>query len=177
MIRKLFKPNARYIYKLRSMLIALALIVLALGVVVAALLSQDRSIAHHATPVLKAVLVLDLVWLLPALSLTKTYYRSLLYEVHEGEIRVSSGIWTKTVSHIPYWAVSGISVKRDMLDRWLEIATLSIQTVSIDGEIGAEKKLVGISDVNEIVGILEGALKSYRNSQKSKSQVHSVVRG
>lgn len=158
------------------MFIVLALIVLALGVVIAALLSQNRSNAHYATPFLKAVLVLDLVWLLPALTWTKAYYRSLLYEVHEDEVRISSGVWTNTVSHIPYWAVASISVKRDILDRWLEIATLIIQTASIDGKISAEKKLVGISGVNEIVDVLEDALMSYRNSQKTKIQAHSAVR-
>lgn len=157
------------------MLIILALIVLAVGIAAAVLLSQDSSQAHYASPVVKGVLVFDLLWLLPAFELTKAYYRSLLYEVHDNGIRISSGVWTQTVNHIPYWAVSSVTVKRDVLDRWLEIATLSIHTSSMDGATGVEQRLVGLSDAYEVIADLESALNGYRSARKSIMGDHNKI--
>ncbi len=160
-----FKPSPQYLTKLRLVITLVALLILAGGVLLGWLLSTDPKIgASGARTVVIVVGIADVIWWVPALILTGPYHRSLAYEVQDDEVIVRAGIWTKSVKHVPYRTVTNLTVKRDILDRWLGIGTLNIQTAGMSGTTGAEESLVGLTDVQEVYEIVVTELRRFRGS-------------
>lgn len=160
-----FKPSPQYLTRLRLVITLVALLILASGVLLGWLLSNDAEIgASGARTVVIVVAIVDAVWYLPALMLTGPYYRSLAYEIQEDEVIVRVGIWTKSVKHVPYRTMTNLTVKRDILDRWLGIGTLNIQTAGMSGTTGTEEKLVGLTNVEEVYEIVVTELHRFRGS-------------
>lgn len=160
-----FKPGPRYLTKLRLVITLVALLILAGSILFSWLLSTDPEIgADGARTVAIVVAIADFVWYLPALIVTGPYYRSLSYEVQDDEVIVRAGIWTKSVKHVPYRTVTNLTVKRGILDRWLGLGTLNIQTAGMSGSTGAEESLVGLTNVQEVYEIVVTELRRFRGS-------------
>jgi putative membrane protein len=160
-----FKPSPQYLTRLRLVITLVALLILASGVLLGWLLSNDAEIgASGARTIVIVVAIVDAVWYLPALMLTGPYYRSLAYEIQEDEVIVRVGIWTKSVKHVPYRTMTNLTVKRDILERWLGIGTLNIQTAGMSGTTGTEEKLVGLTNVEEVYEIVVTELHRFRGS-------------
>ena len=160
-----FNPSPQYLTKLRLVITLVALLILAGGVLLGWLLSTDPKIgASGARTAVIVVGIADVIWWVPALILTGPYYRSLAYEVQDDEVIVRAGIWTKSVKHVPYRTVTNLTIKRDILDRWLSIGTLNIQTAGMSGTTGAEESLVGLTDVQEVYEIVVTELRRFRGS-------------
>jgi len=149
---KSFKPSSRYLARLRLVVTLVALLILAGGILLSWLVSTDPGIGTDGARLFAIVVaVIDVAWYLPAMMLTGPYYRSLGYEVQDDEVIVRAGIWTQSVKHVPYRTVTNLTVKRDILDRWLGLGTLNIQTAGMSGTTGAEERLVGLTNVQEVV--------------------------
>jgi len=160
-----FKPGPQCLTKLRLVITLVVLLILAGGVLLGWLISTDPGIgADGARTVVIVVAIVDAIWYLPALMLTSPYYRSLGYEIQDDEVIVRVGIWTKSVKHVPYRTVTNLTIKRDILDRWLGIGTLNIQTAGMSGTTGAEEKLVGLTNVEEVYEIVVTELRRFRGS-------------
>ena len=105
----------------------------------------------------------DLLFWLVGMILSVPYFRSLRYEVLEDEVIVHVGIITHSVKHVPYRTATNITVKRDILDRWFfNLGSLNIQTAGMSGQSGAEEKLVGMENVQEIYEIVVSELRRFR---------------
>jgi len=162
---QIFKPSSQYLTKLRLVITLVALLILTGGVLLGWLLSTDPEIgADGSRTVVIVVAIADAIWYLPALLLTGPYYRSLSYEIQDDEVIVRVGIWTQSVKHVPYRTVTNLTVKRDILDRWLGIGTLNIQTAGMSGATGAEESLVGLTNVQEVYEIVATELRRFRGS-------------
>jgi len=160
-----FKPSPQYLTKLRLVITFVALLILTGGVLLGWLISTDSEIgADGDRTVVIVVAIADIIWWAPALILTGPYYRSLVYEVQDDEVIVRAGIWTKSVKHVPYRTVTNLTVKQDILDRRLGIGTLNIQTAGMSGTTGAEERLVGLTDVQEVYEIVVTELRRFRGS-------------
>ena len=161
---KTFKPSSKYLSKLRLNITVLALLILAGGILVGWLMSFDKSIGATGFRIVVIVTgILDAVWWVPAMLLTGPYYRSLSYEIQDDEVIVRVGIWTKSVKHVPYRTVTNLTIKRDILDRWLfGLGTLNIQTAGMSGQTGAEESLVGLPNVQEVYEIVVTELRRFR---------------
>ena len=158
-----FKPGTRYLTKLRLVITLVALLILASGVLISWLVSTDPGTgADGARTVAIVVAIADVVWYLPALIVTRPYYRSLSYEIQDDEVIVRVGIWTKSVKHVPYRTVTNLTVSRGILDRWLGLGTLKIQTAGMSGSTGAEESLVGLTNVEEVYEIVATELRRFR---------------
>jgi membrane protein YdbS with pleckstrin-like domain len=158
-----FKPSSKYLIKLRVNITLVALAVLAGGLVLGLLLSLDRDIGLGGLILTLVVAALDVLGWIPAMLLSGPYYRSLSYEVQDDEVIVHVGILTKSVKHVPYRTVTNLQVKRDILDRWFfNLGTLNIQTAGMSGQTGAEEKLVGLDDVQEVYELVATELRRFR---------------
>ena len=159
-----FRPSPQYLNKLRLGITILALIILLSGVLMGWLINLDDEIeAGDATLIAIAIGVFDIAWWLPALILVGAYYRSLSYEIQDDEVIVRAGIWTKSVKHVPYRTVTNLTVKRDIFDRWLfGLGSLNIQTAGMSGTTGAEERLVGLPNVQEVYDIVVTELRRFR---------------
>jgi membrane protein YdbS with pleckstrin-like domain len=161
---QVFKADPKYLTKLRVVITLMALLILAGGILLGLLLSLDRDIGLGTGLIVIAVtFVLDVLWWIPALLLSGPYYHSLSYEVQDDEVIVHVGIWTKSVKHVPYRTVTNLHVKRDILDRWLfALGTLNIQTAGMSGQTGAEERLVGLPNVQEVYELVATQLRRFR---------------
>ena len=159
-----FNPSSKYLSKLRLGITIVALLVLAGGFLLGWLMSLDRNIGTSGAMIVFIVIaVSDAIWWLPAMLLTGPYYRSLSYEIQDDEVIVRAGILTKSVKHVPYRTVTNLTVKRDILDRWLfGLGTLNIQTAGMSGQTGAEERLVGLPNVQEVYEMVVTELRRFR---------------
>ena len=156
-------PDRKYLFRMRLIATTVALAILAGGILLGMILTLTGEIRLGGATVLFLVtVVLNGLWWLIALFLSGPYYRSLRYEVQDDEVVVNVGIWTKSVKHVPYRTVTNLQVKRDIVDRWLGIGTLNIQTAGMSGQTGAEERLVGLSDVQGVYESVAGELRRFR---------------
>lgn len=153
-----FKPSPRYLTKLRLAITILTLVSIA-GCLLFALIIPDRIARLFFVGFIAAGII---VWLV-AVILAGPYFDSLGYEVQDDEVIVRVGIITHSVKHVPYRTVTNITVKRDIFDRWLfGLGTLNIQTAGMSGKTGAEEKLVGLTDVQEVYELVVTELRRFR---------------
>ena len=156
-------PDRKYLFRMRLIATVVALAILAGGVLLGTILALTGEIRlGGAIALVMITVVLNGLWWLIALILSGPYYRSLRYEVQDDEVVVHVGIWTKSVKHVPYRTVTNLQVKRDIVDRWLGIGTLNIQTAGMSGQTGAEERLVGLSDVQGVYESVAGELRRFR---------------
>ena len=158
-------PDRKYLFRMRLIATIVAAAILAGGVLLGLILALTGEIRMGGAIALFFVaVVLNGLWWLVALILTGPYYRSLRYEVQDDEVVVNVGIWTKSVKHVPYRTVTNIQVKRDVVDRWLGLGTLNIQTAGMSGQQGAEERLVGLPDVQEVYESVAQELRRFRGA-------------
>lgn len=158
MTTRMFKPSSRYLVKLYVGVAIAGL--LAIGATMGfGLLIPDR----EATIVFGVfALVEAVIWML-SLVLAYPYYTSLSYEVQDDEVIVRVGIIDQSVKHVPYRTVTNITVSRDILDRWFfGTGSLHIQTAGMSGKSGAEEKLVGLPNVQEVYELVVTELRRFR---------------
>jgi len=157
------KPDSKYLFKMRLVATLVALAIVAGGILLGVLLGVTGELRLSGVLVLiSANFGLNVLWWLVAVILSEPYYRSLRYEIQDDEVVVNVGIWTKSVKHVPYRTVTNMQVKRDVVDRLLGIGTLNIQTAGMSGQTGAEERLVGLSNVQEVYEWVAGELRRFR---------------
>jgi uncharacterized membrane protein YdbT with pleckstrin-like domain len=160
-----FEPNPRYATKLRLIATLIGAAILICVVLLATLLRLDREISVRGAAIMVIVTVLlDVMWWLPAVFLAGPYCRSLKYEIQEEEVIVRGGIWTRTVKHVPYRTVTNLTVKRGLLDRWLGLGTLDIQTAGMSGTSSAEQSLAGLENAQEAYALVAAELRRFRGN-------------
>ncbi|MGB9300282.1 MAG: PH domain-containing protein [Anaerolineae bacterium] len=158
MTTRSFKPSRRYLVKL-GVGIAIAGLLTIAGTATFGLLIPDRD----ATTVFLLIALGEMVVWILALLLAGPYCSSLSYEVQDDEVIVRVGIITQSVKHVPYRTVTNITVCRDIMDRWFfGLGSLHIQTAGISGKSGAEEKLVGLPNVQEVYELVVTELRRFR---------------
>ena len=156
-------PDLKYLFRMRLIATVVALAILTGGILLGLILTLAGEMGMAGAIALFVVTVLlNGLWWLIAMLLSGPYYRSLCYEVQDDEVVVNAGIWTKSVKHVPYRTVTNMQVKRDVVDRWLGIGTLNIQTAGMSGQTGAEERLVGLSNVQEVYELVAEELRRFR---------------
>jgi uncharacterized membrane protein YdbT with pleckstrin-like domain len=165
MTARTMNPSPKYLIRMRLVVTIIAVAILAGGLLLAALLAVGGEVrVRGALLMLFIVAVLDGAWWLVAMFLLGPYYRSLRYEIQDDEVVVHAGIWTKSVKHVPYRTVTNLTVKRDVLDRWLGLGTLNVQTAGMSGQTGAEEHLVGLAEVQDVYDGVATELRRFRGS-------------
>ena len=114
-----------------------------------------------------------LFWII-AMLLSGPYFRSLRYEIHDDEVIVHVGIWTRSIKHVPFRTVTNIKTNRDIFDRWFfGLGSLNIQTAGMSGKTGAEEALVGLPNVQEVYETVGARLRKYRGAMTPTGGVES----
>jgi uncharacterized membrane protein YdbT with pleckstrin-like domain len=153
-----FKPEFRYLVKVWLGIFVAGLLTIA-GTVAFAFIIPDED----ATVIFGLFALAEFVVWIVALALAAPYYRSLSYEIQDDEVIVHVGVVTQSVKHVPYRTVTNVSVRRDILDRWFfGLGSLHVQTAGMSGQSGAEEKLVGLSNVQEVYDLVVAQLRRFR---------------
>ena len=156
-----FTPHSKYQIKMLVSITLIAFLILLGAGILSFFIGLDDPQAGLVT--FAIVFFCDLLFWLVGMILSVPYFRSLRYEVLEDEVIVHVGIITHSVKHVPYRTVTNITVKRDILDRWFfNLGSLNIQTAGMSGQSGAEEKLVGMENVQEIYEIVVSELRRFR---------------
>ncbi len=157
-----FTPSKKYLYKMFLGFTLIAMVIFfGPALFVAFPVSMDKPGAGAVILAIAAIGAF-LFWAV-AMLLTTPYYNSMKYELHDDEVIVNIGILTHSVKHVPYRTVTNISIKRDILDRWIfNMGTLEIQTAGISGQNVAEEKLYGLEDVQGVYEMVAAELRRYR---------------
>jgi uncharacterized membrane protein YdbT with pleckstrin-like domain len=163
MTTRTINPSPKYLTRMRLVATIIALAILTGGLLLATILAAGGEVrVRGALFMLFIIAVLDGAWWLVAMLLIGPYFRSLRYEIQDDEVVVHAGIWTKSVKHVPYRTVTNLTVKRDVIDRWLGLGTLNVQTAGMSGQTGAEEHLVGLEDVQAVYEAVATELRRFR---------------
>jgi membrane protein YdbS with pleckstrin-like domain len=169
-----FKPSPKYLAKLRMQISIIAAGFLLGAFFLTLLLIFGEGIGAGLITFF-IIFALDLLWWIPAMVLAGPYYRSLRYEIHEDEIILHVGIWTKSVKHVPYRTVTNLTVNRGILDRWLSLGTLDIQTAGASGTTSAEQSLVGLATPQEVYERVVAELRRFRGGMAPTAAEEEAV--
>jgi uncharacterized membrane protein YdbT with pleckstrin-like domain len=177
MTTRTINPSPKYLTRMRLVATIIALAILTGGLLLATILAAGGEVrAGGALLVLFIIAALDGAWWLVAMFLIGPYFRSLRYEIQDDEVVVHAGIWTKSVKHVPYRTVTNLTVKRDVLDRWLGLGTLNVQTAGMSGQTGAEEHLVGLEDVQEVYDAVATELRRFRGGMApTQAEVEEAI--
>ena len=77
-------------------------------------------------------------------SFQYAYCNSISYELMEKEVIIRRGVITKTNKFIPYRTITNVEVKRDPLDRLLNIGYIELETAGYSSKKGPEGKIEGV---------------------------------
>ncbi len=161
MANKSFVPNPKYQVKLLVVNTVIAFLILVGTGILSALIGLDDP--NAALTIFLIFTGFDALYWLIAIAVVLPYYRSLRYEIREDEVIVHVGIFTQSIKHVPYRTVTNITISRDIFDRWFfNLGTLQIQTAGMSGQSGAEEKLVGLENVQEVYEMVVKELRRFR---------------
>jgi membrane protein YdbS with pleckstrin-like domain len=157
-----FAPDARYRQKLFIIVGLFALLFLAATILPAVFIGLDIDGTRGAQTGAAVAVLLNALWIVPALLLVPAYHGSIRYELHPDEIIVRIGIVTRSVKHVPFRTVTNLKMSRGPLDRLLGIGTLHIETAGKSGQTGPEQSMVGLADVDGVYAQVAAALHRFR---------------
>lgn len=162
---KSYKPHRRYLSKLWLVETIVAVLILIVAALPMLIVSLERSGSVRGAVIAWIVCgALDVLWWVPAMLLSAPYYRSLSYEIREEEVIVRAGIVTRSVKLVPYRTVTNLTVKRGLLDRWLGLGTVDIQTAGMSGTNNVEQSLVGLENAQEVYELVVRELRRFRGT-------------
>ena len=151
-------------------LIIVAMVVTAVWLSVYAFLFfilRDEQVANYANKALFWSLVPNLVWGLPLFLGQFPVFKRYRYDLLDDEIVVHAGWLVQKVRHVPYRMVTNIEVRRGVLDRWLGIGNLNIETAgNSDPNQKAEAQLLGLEDVDSVYEEVAACLRAFDEGQQ-----------
>jgi membrane protein YdbS with pleckstrin-like domain len=187
---KIFKPSRAFLHKLLFQS-AFAFILFWLMVVlsfvgVAFLAATDPAnpsatqiINDYIVPVNLGTVILNLVWLVPALVAIPPYFKSIEYSVKAEtgdsmpEIYSKRGIITITRRHVPFRTITNISSKAGPFDRLFKIGSVHIETAGYSGanQKGPEETLSGIVFYEEVRDFILKELRKFKEPYVTGTEV------
>ena len=109
----------------------------------------------------------NLVWAVPSFVLTFPEFKRYRYELMDDEIVVHSGYIMQKVAHVPYRMVTNIEIRRGLIDRWLGIGHLKIDTAgNSDPEAHPEAQLYGLANVELVYEEVASCLRAFDEAQQ-----------
>jgi len=93
-------------------------------------------------------------------------YHTLRYTFDDEGISASWGILFKREVHLTYRRIQDIHVSRNLIERWLSIGKVQIQTAS--GSASAELSLEGMEHYAEVRDFLYGRMRGTRSSSAGR---------
>ncbi len=186
---KIFKPSPAYLHKLlfQSVLtfILIWLITVLSFVGIAFLAPTDPAypsatqiINDYALPVNLWTVIINLLWLVPAIVAIPPYVKSIEYSVKAEtgdsmpEIYSSRGIFTITRRHVPFRTITNISSKAGPLDRLFKIGSVHIETAGYSAnQKGPEEAVIGIVFYEEVRDFILKELRKFKEPYVTGTEV------
>lgn len=162
-----YRPKQTFLTK---SLIVVALLVIASWIclyVPLYFILRDEDVINYAGKAMFWSVVPNLVWGIPVFLGQFPVFKRYQYDLLDDEIVVHAGWLVQKVRHVPYRMVTNIEIKRGLLDRWLGIGTLNIETAgNSDPNQRAEAQLFGLEDVDGVYEEVAGCLRAFDEAQQ-----------
>lgn len=84
-------------------------------------------------------------------------YNTLRYRFDENGVGVSWGWLFRNESYLTYDKIQDIHLNRGLLERWLELGTVEVQTAS--GNVGAEISFIGLTEFDAVRDFLYSRMR------------------
>ena len=94
-------------------------------------------------------------------------YRTLRYRFDEEGIAMSWGLLFRREVHLPYPRRQDIHLTRNVIQRWMELATVAVQTAS--GSSSPEMKIEGVLQASELRDFLYSKMRGARGDDEDDS--------
>jgi len=141
--------------------------------------SATQLVNAWVLPVALWTLVINLVWLVPALIVIPPYFRSIEYSVKAEsgetmpEIYSKRGILTITRKHLPFRTITNISSRAGPFDRLFKIGAVYIETAGYSGanQKGPEEKIGGIVFYEEVRDFILKELRKFKEPYVTGTEV------
>ncbi len=132
-------------------------------------------------PVMWWTLVVNMLWLVPALVLIPFYVGTIEYSViaKSGEampeIYVKKGLFTVTQNHVPFRTITNISSVAGVYDRFFGIGSVHIETAGFSGQDqrGPEETMEGIVFYDEVRDYILQELRKLRGTYVTTTELNS----
>ncbi len=95
-------------------------------------------------------------------------YISLRYQFEEDGVGASWGILFRRQVYLTYARVQDIQVSRSLIERWLGIGTVDIQTAS--GSASAELSIVGLEEYEQVRDFLYTRMRGIRQQKQAQAE-------
>jgi len=189
---KIFKPSRSFLYKewTKSVVgaVTIWMVIVVSFVLIAYFLEFVDPIEYPSAVLLIGdwlgplnywMIVLNLIWLIPALIVRPIYIKSIEYSVKAEsgetmpEVYVKKGIVTVTRKHVPFRTITNISSKAGAFDRLFGIGSVNIETAGYSGtsQAGPEEKLEGIVFYEEVRDFILNELRKFRDPYVTGTEV------
>ncbi len=94
-------------------------------------------------------------------------YRTLKYRFDEEGIAMSWGLLFRREVHLTYRRTQDIHLTRNLIQRWMDLATVSVQTAS--GSSSPEMKIEGILEASQLRDFLYSKMRGAREDEDADS--------
>jgi len=91
---------------------------------------------------------------------TRLYYDTMLYELHDDELRWRRGVWFRTTGIVPYNRITNLDLRQGPVMRWLGISTISVQTAGYSGQAVPEIRIEAIEQAEELRELLRASVRA-----------------
>lgn len=106
-------------------------------------------VPHVLFPLALAIALLILVGL-PLNFWVGLIYQNFTYELTDSDIVIREGVITRKTTVIPYGRIQDIRTERTLIERFLGLATLEIETAG-SSKVASETLIPGIANKNEVI--------------------------
>jgi membrane protein YdbS with pleckstrin-like domain len=189
---KVFKPSKAFLHKEWTRSIAVAVTIWLGSLIGLVLLANFLAIVEPVDypnanmmintwmgPLNYWMIVLNLIWLIPALLIVPFYINSIEFSVKAEsgetmpEVYVKRGIVTVTRKHVPFRTITNISSNAGPFDRFFGIGSVNIETAGFSGanQSGPEEKLEGIVFYEEVRDFILNELRKFRDPYVTGTEV------
>jgi membrane protein YdbS with pleckstrin-like domain len=157
----IFTPNRKYAYKKFFQIALLGASVTLASYLIASVIGGHPGQADGQRLPATLALVINLLWLMPALLLIYPHYRSLVYELHEDEVIMHAGVITRSVTHVPLRMIANLKVRRGPFDRLFGLGTVDIRTAGMTEGSSVDESLVGLCNFKDVYEHISTAMRRH----------------
>ena len=162
-----YRPKKTFLTKNLIIVALLVAVVWASVYVFLFFILRDEEVSNYASKALFWSVVPNLVWGIPLFLGQFPVFKRYQYDLLDDEIVVHAGWLVQKVRHVPYRMVTNIEIKRGLLDRWLGIGNLNIETAgNSDPNQRAEAQLLGLEDVDSVYEEVAACLRAFDEAQQ-----------
>jgi putative membrane protein len=97
-------------------------------------------------------------------------YRSLTYRFDEEGVSMSWGILFRHEINLTYRRIQDIHLTRNIIERWMGLATVAVQTAS--GNAGAEMTIQGVPQASELRDFLYSRMRGSKGTVSPAAEPH-----